>query len=121
MSMAKFRPERLVIMVDYNKVQLDGPSDEIMPLDPLPEKFKAFNLNVSDKVYDGHSVPAILDSWNWMQKNQEVPGVVIYKTHKGKGVSFMEDKAKWHGAPIDGHSYTLGKAELLSQLKKLQA
>ena len=50
MSMAKFRPERLVIMVDYNKVQLDGPSDEIMPLDPLSDKFRAFNLKVSDKV-----------------------------------------------------------------------
>lgn len=121
MSVAKFRPKRLVIMVDYNKVQLDGPSDEIMPLDPLPEKFRAFNLKVSDKIYDGHSVPAILDSWDWMQKNQEAPSVVIYKTHKGKGVSFMEDQSKWHGAPIDNQSYTLGMAELLSQFKKLQA
>ena len=121
MSMAKFRPERLVIMVDYNKVQLDGPSDEIMPMDPLSEKFRAFNLKVSDKIYDGHAVADILESWDWIQKNQGAPGVVIYKTHKGKGVSFMEDQSKWHGAPIDEHSYTLGKAELLSQLKKLQA
>lgn len=121
MSIAKFRPERIVIMVDYNKVQLDGPSSEIMPLDPLPAKFKAFNLNVADKIYDGHSVPEIMESWAWMQENQDAPCVVIYKTHKGKGVSFMEDQSKWHGAPIDNNSYVLGRAELLSQLENLQA
>lgn len=120
MSTAKFRPERMVIMVDYNKVQLDGPSSDIMPLDPLPDKFKAFNLNVADTIYNGHSVPDILESWEWMQKNQEAPCVVIYKTHKGKGVSFMEDQSQWHGAPIDNNSWDLGRAELLSQLKKLE-
>lgn len=121
MATAKFRPERLVIMVDYNKVQLDGPSSEIMPLDPLPEKFKAFNLNVADIIYDGHSVSEIMESWQWMQENQDAPSVVIYKTHKGKGVSFMEDQSKWHGAPIDQNSWELGRAELFSQLEKLQA
>lgn len=120
MSVAKFRPERMVILVDYNKVQLDGPSSEIMPLDPLPDKFKAFNLNVADKIYNGHSVTDILDSWEWMQKNQDAPSVVIYKTHKGKGVSFMEDQSKWHGAPIDDESYNLGRTELLSQLEKIK-
>jgi transketolase len=118
MATAKFSPERLVILVDYNKV--DGPSDEIMPLDPLPEKFKAFNLNVADRIYNGHSVTEIMESWEWMQKNQNNPSVVIYKTHKGKGVSFMEDQSKWHGAPIDDASYELGRAELLSQLQNLQ-
>lgn len=120
MSVAKFRPERMVILVDYNKVQLDGPSSEIMPLDPLPDKFKAFNLNVADKIYNGHSVTDILDSWEWMQKNQDAPSVVIYKTNKGKGVSFMEDQSKWHGAPIDDESYNLGRTELLSQLEKIK-
>jgi len=121
MAASKFRPERFVIMVDYNKVQLDGPSSEIMPLDPLPEKFKAFNLKVADKIYDGHSVPEIMESWAWMQENQDAPSVVLYKTHKGKGVSFMEDQSKWHGAPIDQNSWELGRAELLSQLENLQA
>ena len=120
MSAAKFRPERMVILVDYNKVQLDGPSSEVMPMEPLPEKFKSFNLNVADKIYDGHSVPEILESWQWMQENQSAPCVVIYKTHKGKGVSFMEDQSKWHGAPIDQNSYELGKAEILSELKRLE-
>jgi transketolase len=118
MSAAKFKPPRLVIMVDYNKVQLDGASQDIMPLDPLLDKFKAFNLNVSNKVYDGHKVTEIIKSWEWMQQNQEHPCVVIYKTHKGKGVSFMEDNHKWHGSTIDDNSFLKGRAELVKTLKK---
>jgi transketolase len=91
-----------------------------MPLDPLPEKFKAFNLKMADKIYDGHSVCEILESWKWMQENQKAPSVVIYKTHKGKGVSFMEDQSKWHGAPIDQTSWKIGRAELVSKLENLE-
>jgi transketolase len=116
MSAAKFKPSRLIIMVDYNKVQLDGPSDTIMPLDPLAEKFKAFNLNVAPKVYDGHSVDEILESLKWAQENEREPCVIIYKTHKGKGVSFMEDNFKWHGSPIDDESYRNGRIELENTL-----
>lgn len=112
MSAAKFKPSRLIIMVDYNKVQLDGPSEKIMPLDPLAEKFKAFNLNVSPKIYDGHQVDEILESLKWAQQNENEPCVIIYKTHKGKGVSFMEDNHIWHGSPIDDESYKNGIKEL---------
>jgi transketolase len=116
MSAAKFKPARLIIMVDYNKVQLDGPSDTIMPLDPLAEKFRAFNLNVAPKVYDGHKVDEILKSLKWAQENEKEPCVIIYKTHKGKGVSFMEDNFKWHGSPIDDESYKKGRVELENTL-----
>ena len=112
MSAAKFKPSRLVIMIDYNKVQLDGPSDTIMPLDPLSDKFRAFNLNVAPEIYDGHDVQAIFQSWEWAQQNQNEPCVIIYKTHKGKGVSFTEDDNKWHGCPIDEASFLAGKIEL---------
>lgn len=119
MSTAKFKPARLVIMVDYNKVQLDGASKDIMPLEPLLEKFKAFNLNVSNDIYDGHQVTEIIKSWEWMQQNQEQPCVIIYKTHKGKGVSFMEDNHKWHGSTIDDESFLKGRNELNKTLEKL--
>ena len=112
MSAAKFKPARLVIMIDYNKVQLDGAGDEIMPLEPLTDKFRAFNLNVAPVVYDGHQVSAIMQSWEWAQQNQEEPCVIIYRTHKGKGVSFTEDKHQWHGCPIDEASFIAGKKEL---------
>jgi len=117
MAAAKFKPSRLVIMVDYNKVQLDGASDEIMPLDPLPDKFRAFNLNVAPQIYDGHNVSDIMESWIWAQKNQEQPCVIIYRTHKGKGISFTEDKHQWHGCPIDEDAFLRGGKELEMNLK----
>lgn len=120
MSVAKFRPPRLVIMIDYNKVQLDGSSDEIMPLDPLDAKFRAFNLKVADRIFDGHQVKDILDSWDWIKQHEDEPVVIIYRTHKGKGVSFMEDNHKWHGAPIDDESYEKGRPELINKLKELE-
>jgi transketolase len=120
MSAAKFKPPGLFIMVDYNKVQLDGPCDKIMPLDPLIDKFKAFNLKVSSKIYDGHSVAEIIESWKWMKNNSQEPVVVIYKTCKGKGISFMENDHKWHGAQVDDKSYLTGKDELMERLEKLQ-
>lgn len=119
MSAAKYKPARLVILVDYNKVQLDGVSENIMPLDPLKEKFKAFNLNVSDIIYDGHRVTDIIKSWEWMRKNQEKPCVIIYKTIKGKGVSFMEGNHKWHGSTIDDESFLKGRAEIINSLVQI--
>ena len=120
MATQKFKPARLAILVDYNKVQLDGASDDVMPLDPLMDKFKAFNLNVAEKVYDGHQVTEILEAWDWMQENQEAPTVVIFKTVKGKGVSFMENNYKWHGATIDDASYANGLPELQKELDNLE-
>jgi transketolase len=119
MSAAKFQPPRLVIMVDYNKVQLDGASDDIMPMDNIFDKFRSFNLNVSDKLYDGHNVPEIMESMKWAHANSQKPCVIIYKTHKGKGISFMEDNHKWHGSMIDDESYSRGKAELLQTIENL--
>ena len=121
MAAAKFKPQRLVLLIDYNKVQLDGPSQKIMPLDSLEQKFRAFNWNVAPQVYDGHSVEAIFESWDWVRGQTDWPVVVIYKTVKGRGVSFMEDSHKWHGSPIDEESYSKGRPELVKRLKQLEA
>lgn len=120
MAAAKYRPERLVALVDYNKVQLDGPSKEIMPMDPLPDKFRAFNWNVAPMTYDGHSAAAILDSIDWIRTQTEWPVAAIYRTCKGRGVSFMEDSAYWHGAPIDDLTYAKARPELLRRLQALE-
>jgi transketolase len=120
MAGAKFSPERFVMLIDYNKVQLDGPSDEIMPMDPLPDKLRAFSWNVAPEIYDGNSVVAIFESFEWIRTQREWPAVVIYRTRKGRGVSFMEDNAYWHGAPIDDRSYANGRAELLATLGELE-
>ena len=121
MAAAKFHPERLVALIDFNGVQLDGPSDDIMPLKPLAEKFKAFQWNVAPKTYDGHSMPEILESFDWIQQQSSWPVVVIYTTHKGKGVSFMEDNHQWHGAPIGDDDYATARPELVTTLKELEA
>jgi transketolase len=121
MAAAKFRPARLVALIDYNKVQLDGPSDEIMPMDPLPEKLRAFRWNVAPSTYDGNSVADIFASFEWIRQQTEGPMAVVYRTHKGQGVSFMEDNAHWHGAPIDDASYARARPELLATLATLEA
>ena len=120
MAAAKFKPERLVALVDYNKVQLDGPSEQIMPMDPLPEKFRAFNWNVAPVVYDGHNTAEVLKSFDWAKSQRQWPVAVIYKTHKGHGVSFMEDNAQWHGAVIDDVTYAKARQELLQTLQELE-
>ncbi|MGA2145955.1 MAG: transketolase [Bryobacteraceae bacterium] len=120
MAAAKFKPERMVALVDYNKVQLDGPSDEIMPMDPLPEKFRAFNWNVAPVCYNGHDAVEVLDSMDWIKKQSEWPVAVIYNTHKGRGVSFMEDTAYWHGSVVDDLTYAKARPELLTKLSELE-
>lgn len=115
---AKYKPRGLVLMIDYNKVQLDGTSQEIMPLEPLAEKFKAFGWHLPAKKYDGHDMEDILASFKWMDSDDTWPKAVIYDTVKGKGVSFMEGKNAWHGAPIDNDSYAKGRAELVADLEK---
>ncbi len=121
MAAAKFRPSRLLVMVDYNKVQLDGPSDAVMPLDPLAEKFRAFNWNVPPQIYDGHSVAEVFASLDWARRQPGGPLAIIYRTCKGRGVSFMENNAYWHGAPIDDANYAKARQELLQTLKELEA
>jgi transketolase len=121
MAGAKFRPPRLVALVDHNRYQLDGPSSEIMPLDPLADKLRAFGWTVAEKLYDGHHLPAILDSLEWVRQQTRWPVAVIYDTHKGQGVSFTRDTHKFHGAVIDDQCYAKGRPELLDTLAQLEA
>ena len=118
---AKYKLKGLVLMVDYNKVQLDGPSEEILPLEPLADKFKAFGWHVAPRTYDGHKVNEIFDSFQWLDSDEVWPKAIIYDTVKGKGVSFMEGKSAWHGAPIPKDSYEKGRPELASDLEKKEA
>jgi transketolase len=121
MTAAKYRPPRLAVLIDYNQVQLDGPSREIMPLDPLPDKLRAFHWNVAPVVYDGNRAADVLSSFDWLQAQSDWPAAIIYKTHKGRGVSFMEDQAQWHGAPIDAETHRRARAELLATLEQWEA
>ncbi len=112
MCASKFKPHGLVLMIDYNKVQLDGSEDQIMPLAPLDEKLRAFGWNVCPQAYNGNNTCDILSSFDWMDSDDVWPKAVIYDTTKGKGVSFTEGKNTWHGAVIDDASYEAGIVEL---------
>jgi transketolase len=119
---AKYRPRGLVFLIDNNKVQLDGTVADILPLDPLADKFKAFNWHVAPKIYNGHDTGEILESFAWLDSdNASWPKAVIYNTVKAYGVSFMEGKSAWHGAPIDNDSFAKGLPELRADLEKKEA
>jgi transketolase len=120
MAAAKFRPERLVAMIDFNGFQLDGSSDEIMPLAPLFEKFNAFQWNVSPTLYNGHDIRDVMRAADWAKQQTEWPVAVIFKTKKGRGISFTEDTHKFHGAVIDDQNYAKGRPELMKTLAELE-
>jgi len=120
MAAAKFKPERLVALIDFNGYQLDGSSDEIMPLAPLFEKFHAFQWNVSPTVFNGHDVTNVLRALEWVKQQNQWPVVVIFKTKKGRGISFTEDTHKFHGAVIDNQTYEKGRPELMKTLAELE-
>ncbi len=109
MNAAKLKLDNLTIIVDYNGVQLDGTVEEIMPLGDLSAKFKAFGLEVIN--CDGHDVSSIAEA---VEKAQSTNGtcVILAKTVKGKGVSFMEGKNAWHGSPINAEQYAQAMADL---------
>ncbi|MBN1445875.1 MAG: transketolase [Candidatus Omnitrophica bacterium] len=95
MAAAKFKIDNLLAIVDYNRLQLDGTNDEVMPLEPLADKWKAFNWNVI--TIDGHDFNQILGAFRKAGETVNQPTVIIANTVKGKGVSFMENKVDWHG------------------------
>ncbi|MDR0999040.1 MAG: transketolase [Treponema sp.] len=119
---AKYRPRGLVLLIDNNRVQLDGNVADILPLDPIPDKLRAFGWNLAPRIYDGNDTAAVLESFEWLDQASETwPKAVIYSTVKARGVSFMEGKAAWHGAPIDKESYDKGRPELLADLEAKEA
>ena len=89
------RLDRLIAVVDYNKFQLDGAIQEILDLDPLPQKWAAFGWQVQE--VDGHDIPQIVAAIERAQPASGRPNVIIAHTVKGKGVSFMENNNHFHG------------------------
>jgi transketolase len=96
MSAPKFELDNLICIVDYNKGQIDGPTDEVMSLEPLMDKLAAFNWHVLR--VDGHDIGQFLEALVEAQKVKGKPVFIVADTVKGKGVSFMEHPTDWHGA-----------------------
>lgn len=89
----------LTLFVDRNNIQIDGHTEDIMPLEPLADKYKAFNWHVLE--VDGHNIEEVIDAANHAKAIFQDPTVIICHTIPGKGVSFMEGLSEWHGKPPD--------------------
>ena len=110
MAAPAFKLDRLIAIVDYNGVQLDGRVDDIMPLGNLADKFRAFDWHVM--TVDGHDIRSLDATFDQARKRLHGPTVILANTVKGKGVSFMEGKNEWHGKPISVELYAQAMAEL---------
>ena len=110
MNASKFKADKLITILDWNGVQLDGTSEEIMPMGDIALKFKAFGYNTI--LCDGHDCAAISAAIATAKSVKGVPSIILAKTVKGKGVSFMEGKNIWHGAPIKDADYEAAMKEL---------
>jgi transketolase len=95
MTAAKYRLSNLTVILDYNDVQLDGAVHDIMPLEPVAAKWKAFNWHVIE--INGHDMRQILEALDTANEIHNQPTMIVAHTTKGKGVSFMENDAYWHG------------------------
>jgi transketolase len=95
MAAAHYGLYNLIAIIDHNKLQIDGPVEEVMSPTPINEKFQAFEWNVIS--IDGHNHMEILDALNWAKENCGGPTAIIADTVKGRGVSFCENQVDWHG------------------------
>lgn len=100
MSAAHYKLDNLCAMLDFNGLQIDGANEEVMGIEPVDAKFESFGWHVI--LVDGHDVEAIQAAFKAAREVKGKPSILIAKTIKGKGVSFMENEASWHGtAPND--------------------
>lgn len=112
---AKFKLENLTAIVDYNKLQLDGYNAEVMPLEPLASKWISFGWRTVK--INGHDISQIIDAIEEAKVNTGIPTVIIADTIKGKGVSFMEDKASWHGKAPSEDEYRQAVKEITCKIE----
>ncbi len=100
MAAAHYKLDNLCAIVDWNGLQIDGKNEDVMNVKPIDEKFKAFGWNVIE--IDGHNLEEIVEAFDRARACKGRPTMILARTHKGYGVSFMTDNAGWHGkAPGD--------------------
>ena len=110
MSAAKYGLSNLCGIVDVNGLQIDGRTADVMPSEPLDKKFEAFGWNVIKA--DGHDFDSLRAALAAAKADKSRPSVILAKTVKGKGVSFMEGKSAWHGKAIPDAEFAQAMQEL---------
>ena len=109
-SAAHYNVDNLIAIVDRNGLQQNGPTEKLMRIEPLADKFRAFGWHVVD--CDGHDVESLMSAFEEVSKVSGKPKVIIARTVKGKGVSFMENVSSWHGKAPDAEQLKKALAEV---------
>lgn len=118
MTAAKYRLGNLTAVLDYNGIQQTGATADVMPTEPIADKWQAFGWHVQE--VDGHNVGEILAALDRADEVHARPSVIIARTTKGKGISFMEYDHRWHGAPPNQQQFEQGMRELEEGLQAWQ-
>ena len=119
MFSAHYKLDNLTIFIDNNNLQIDGQVCDVMSPYPIDEKLAAFGFHIIN--IDGHDLDAIAAAIDEALSTKGKPTAIIMKTVKGKGVSFMENKAGWHGKAPNDEEYEIAMQELRAQLAELEA
>ena len=112
MAAAHHNLDNLCAIIDVNRLQIDGWVKDVMNVEPLAEKYAAFGWNIIS--IDGHDFAQILDAFSRAGQTTGRPTVILARTIKGKGVSFMENEASWHGTPPKKEQFEKALPELLT-------
>lgn len=118
MTAAKYHLGNLTAILDYNGTQQTGATADVMPTEPIADKWHAFGWHVQE--IHGHNIGQILDALDRADEVHARPSIIIARTTKGKGVSFMEYDHNWHGMPPNEDQYEQALAELQEELKQWQ-
>lgn len=110
MTSSHYKLDNLCVIVDNNNLQIDGEVSQVMNIYPIDEKFKSFGFEVIN--IDGHNIEEIIQAFEQAKKVKGKPTAIIANTIKGKGVSFMENKAEWHGKAPNEEQYRQAMLEL---------
>ena len=119
MLAAHYKLDNLCVIVDHNGLQIDGPNEKVMNLGSIPDKLRAFGLDVFQ--IDGHDFDAMEQAFDAARQVKGRPCAVVLETTKGKGVSYMEGQVGWHGKAPNDEEYAQGMAELNAVLAGLEA
>ena len=110
MTASHYQLDNLCVIVDNNNLQIDGKIEDVINPYPIDEKFKSFGFEVLN--VDGHNIEELVEVFEKAETIKDKPTVIIAKTIKGKGISFMEDKAEWHGRAPNEEEYNRAIKEL---------
>lgn len=103
MTSNKYKLDNLCVIIDNNNLQIDGKIEDVMSSYPIDEKFKSFGFQIIK--IDGHNIDEILKAFEVAKNIKEKPTCIIAKTIKGKGISYMENQAQWHGKAPNEEQY----------------